>query len=198
MRRKQREDQITLPGLFFCLRQNTRSIELSFIPLFGCQSHLVYKRFWLENLLLGVKEELRGVLDHQIRLCSPLWHWVWNLYLYEQVCQKNSLMLLSSRRGGRGESSLSLTLTLKLHTSPLLRISADTIFVTAQHEPTNGIIGVNRKGQVPWSNILRWKQLLSSSTTGAFRVNGWGKCGALHPRHSQQQWPGTPHGSQVT
>ena len=28
------------------------------------------------------------------------------------------------------------------------RISADTIFVTAQHEPTNGIIGVNRKGQV--------------------------------------------------
>ena len=57
-------------------------------------------------------------------------------------------MLLSSRREG-GESSLSLTLTLKLHTSPLLRISADTIFVTAQHEPTNGIIGVNRKGQVP-------------------------------------------------
>ena len=27
------------------------------------------------------------------------------------------------------------------------RISADTIFMTAQHEPTNGIIGVNRKGQ---------------------------------------------------
>ena len=47
------------------------------------------------------------------------------------------------------ESSLSFTLTLKPHTSPLLRISADTIFVTAQHEPTNGIIGVNRKGQVP-------------------------------------------------
>ena len=44
---------------------------------------------------------------------------------------------------------VSLTLTLKSHTSPLLRISADTIFVTAQHEPTNGIIGVNRKGQVP-------------------------------------------------
>ena len=63
------------------------------------------------------------------------------------MSKKNSLMLLSSRRGG--ESSLSLTLTLKPHTSPLLRISADTIFVTAQHEPTNGIIGVNRKGQVP-------------------------------------------------
>ena len=44
---------------------------------------------------------------------------------------------------------MSLNLTLKPHTSPLLRISADTIFVTAQHEPTNGIIGVNRKGQVP-------------------------------------------------
>jgi clathrin heavy chain len=28
------------------------------------------------------------------------------------------------------------------------RISGDTIFVTAPHETTNGIIGVNRKGQV--------------------------------------------------
>lgn len=28
------------------------------------------------------------------------------------------------------------------------RISGDTIFVTAPHEPTSGIIGVNRKGQV--------------------------------------------------
>jgi hypothetical protein len=28
------------------------------------------------------------------------------------------------------------------------RISTDTIFVTAEYEPTNGIIGVNRKGQV--------------------------------------------------
>ena len=28
------------------------------------------------------------------------------------------------------------------------RISAETIFVTAQHESSNGIIGVNRKGQV--------------------------------------------------
>ena len=28
------------------------------------------------------------------------------------------------------------------------RISAETIFVTAPHEPTSGIIGVNKKGQV--------------------------------------------------
>ena len=28
------------------------------------------------------------------------------------------------------------------------RISGDTIFVTAQHESSGGIIGVNRKGQV--------------------------------------------------
>ena len=28
------------------------------------------------------------------------------------------------------------------------RISADTIFVTAQHDASNGIIGVNRSGQV--------------------------------------------------
>ena len=28
------------------------------------------------------------------------------------------------------------------------RISAETIFVTAPHEATGGIVGVNRKGQV--------------------------------------------------
>ena len=28
------------------------------------------------------------------------------------------------------------------------RISSETVFVTAPHEPTSGIIGVNRKGQV--------------------------------------------------
>jgi len=35
------------------------------------------------------------------------------------------------------------------------RISAETIFVTAPYEPTSGIIGVNRKGQVlPLSYLL--------------------------------------------
>ena len=33
------------------------------------------------------------------------------------------------------------------------RISGDTIFVTAPHETTSGIIGVNRKGQVGGANI---------------------------------------------
>ena len=35
------------------------------------------------------------------------------------------------------------------------RISGDTIFVTAPHEATNGIIGVNRKGQVTYGLRLR-------------------------------------------
>jgi hypothetical protein len=34
------------------------------------------------------------------------------------------------------------------------RISAETIFVTAPHEPTSGIIGVNKKGQVRMSDSL--------------------------------------------
>lgn len=38
------------------------------------------------------------------------------------------------------------------------RISGETIFVTAPHEPTAGIIGVNRKGQV-----CRWVQEKVSS-----------------------------------
>ena len=35
------------------------------------------------------------------------------------------------------------------------RISGDTIFVTAPHETTSGIIGVNRKGQVAGANISK-------------------------------------------
>ncbi len=34
------------------------------------------------------------------------------------------------------------------------RISAETVFVTAPHEPSSGIIGVNRKGQVILSLAL--------------------------------------------
>lgn len=34
------------------------------------------------------------------------------------------------------------------------RISGDTIFVTAPHEASGGIIGVNRKGQVKDTLIL--------------------------------------------
>lgn len=33
------------------------------------------------------------------------------------------------------------------------RISGETIFVTAPHEATSGIIGVNRKGQVRTSSL---------------------------------------------
>ena len=34
------------------------------------------------------------------------------------------------------------------------RISGDTIFVTAPHESTDGIIGVNRKGQVCYTMMF--------------------------------------------
>ena len=88
------------------------------------------------------------------------------------------------------------------------RISADTIFVTAQHEPTNGIIGVNGKGQV--SDLFRviifvifviingsigvtsdwYSSPVGPSGTsvtpcpGALRVDGRGERGALHPGHN--------------
>lgn len=44
------------------------------------------------------------------------------------------------------------------------RISGDTIFVTAPHEATSGIIGVNRKGQV---SINLWKKV-SKNQMGFF------------------------------
>lgn len=34
------------------------------------------------------------------------------------------------------------------------RISGDTIFVTTPHDPTSGIIGVNRKGQVKLNSFI--------------------------------------------
>lgn len=34
------------------------------------------------------------------------------------------------------------------------RISSETIFVTAEYDPTSGIIGVNKKGQV--SILVKW------------------------------------------
>ena len=40
----------------------------------------------------GVQKELCGLSDHKVRLCAPLWHRVWNLYLYEQVCQKSTVL----------------------------------------------------------------------------------------------------------
>ena len=49
------------------------------------------------------------------------------------------------------------------------RISAETIFVTAPHEPSHGIIGVNRKGQVKNSSLkifcLITRQFLSQKVT---------------------------------
>lgn len=37
------------------------------------------------------------------------------------------------------------------------RISAETIFVTAPHEASSGIIGVNKKGQVRnWCRVWAW------------------------------------------
>ena len=36
------------------------------------------------------------------------------------------------------------------------RISGDTIFVTAPHEPSSGIIGVNRKGQVSLPKTIHY------------------------------------------
>lgn len=40
------------------------------------------------------------------------------------------------------------------------RISAETIFVTAPHEASSGIIGVNKKGQVrDWCRVWVWSSL---------------------------------------
>ena len=66
-----------------------------------------------------------------------------SLWEYLQVSQKNSIVYLITKYG--------YVHLYDIETGTLIyqnRISADTIFVTAQHDPSNGIIGVNRRGQV--------------------------------------------------
>lgn len=57
------------------------------------------------------------------------------------------------------------------------RISAETIFVTAEHKATNGIIGVNRKGQVLSVNvdeetIIPYIRTTLNNTELAFKLAG--------------------------
>lgn len=44
------------------------------------------------------------------------------------------------------------------------RISGDTIFVTAPHDPSSGIIGVNRKGQVGSHQVFFFLKLCASTS----------------------------------
>ena len=60
-----------------------------------------------------------------------------------QVSQKNSIVYLITKYGYVHLYDLESGVCIYMN-----RISAETIFVTAPHEPSNGIIGVNRKGQV--------------------------------------------------
>ena len=60
-----------------------------------------------------------------------------------QVSKKNAVLYLITKYGYVHMYDVESGTCIYMY-----RISADTIFVTAQHEPTNGIIGVNKKGQV--------------------------------------------------
>lgn len=59
------------------------------------------------------------------------------------------------------------------------RISGDTIFVTAPHEATGGIIGVNRKGQVNIFsfNISKNRKLMMKMLKDNFKfIKNHNKC----------------------
>lgn len=54
------------------------------------------------------------------------------------------------------------------------RISAETIFVTAPHELTSGIIGVNKKGQVRMSDLLELQYgCIQQDLYGRFVMGGY-------------------------
>ena len=63
-------------------------------------------------------------------------------YFY-QVSQKHGVIYLITKYGYVHLYDLESGACIYMN-----RISAETIFVTAPYESTNGIIGVNRKGQV--------------------------------------------------
>ena len=122
---------------------------------------------WLVALLEGV---MAGCLFYHIfilrqkfSLCSEsvhLWRYSCPLYmcmcilaliLYARVCvcvdvqasAKHDVVFMITKYGYVHLYDLETGTCIYMN-----RISGDTIFVTAFYEPTSGIIGVNRKGQV--------------------------------------------------
>lgn len=63
--------------------------------------------------------------------------------LYIQISSKQDVVFLITKYGYIHLYDLETGTCIYMN-----RISGETIFVTAPHEPTAGIIGVNRKGQV--------------------------------------------------
>lgn len=67
-------------------------------------------------------------------------------FLFFQVSEKHGIVFLITKYGYVHLYDVESGSCIYMN-----RISGDTIFVTASHDPTNGIIGVNRKGQVQWT-----------------------------------------------
>lgn len=70
------------------------------------------------------------------------------LTLFIQISEKHDVVFLITKYGYIHLYDLETGTCIYMN-----RISGETIFVTAPHEATAGIIGVNRKGQVrkPWN-----------------------------------------------
>ena len=76
------------------------------------------------------------------------------------------------------------------------RISGDTIFVTAEHESTSGIIGINRKGQVlsvsvDENTVIPYSLRTLNNSELAFKLASRGDLPgadvARHPRHPHRR-----------
>lgn len=65
------------------------------------------------------------------------------MHLFLQISAKNNVVFLITKYGYIHLYDLETGTCIYMN-----RISGETIFVTAPHEATSGIIGVNRKGQV--------------------------------------------------
>lgn len=117
--------------------------------------------FKLCNLLSVCLEEKREVS------CTPC-----NLYIYIFICfcqvsAKHNVVFLITKYGYIHLYDLETGTCIYMN-----RISGETIFVTAPHEATSGIIGVNRKGQVralpKWLNFLKYNLTIKSQLNNFF------------------------------
>lgn len=68
------------------------------------------------------------------------------LFIFLQISSKQDVVFLITKYGYIHLYDLETGTCIYMN-----RISGETIFVTAPHEATSGIIGVNRKGQVRMS-----------------------------------------------
>lgn len=100
---------------------------------------------------VGLDQTRYSLVFIQLKVLKMLAEWKW-FSLSPQIGSKHGVIYLITKYGYIHLYDLESGVCIYMN-----RISAETIFVTAPHEASSGIIGVNKKGQVRnWRRVWLW------------------------------------------